>query len=365
MPSYVKLPSFTGEIVAWGDDSNGQVSDPHPGDDFVKVVAGGSRQSLAIRKDGTLLLWGGQPPLPNGNPVPQPSNLSGVPVVDAALGLEHLIAIRADYGTISHSGTFIQPSSWVPPPTARRAIAVTAAAAHDVAIDIYGELFQWGHQAATGTPVPGGAFKKVRARGNYTIALRDDGCVLGWGGVFADPAGLDMDLWENWAKDRTRVWCVHGPFADIAAGVVQKDYKKRPELPAQPMPHVLAIYAGAGRVEGWGANNNRETETPQGRFQAVAAGLGYSLGLDEDGFLHQWGSSLLTYARTHTTTVSGQRPQTPRGKFMSISASASHAAAVRQPVLLVGADFRESTLRQPTLERAVTRSDELRKSSGD
>ena len=49
--------------------------------------------------------------------------------------------------------------------------------------------------------------------------------------------------------------------------------------------YVLALYE-SGKVEGWGANNSGEIGPPSLKFQAVAAGKAYSLGLDEDGFLH-------------------------------------------------------------------------------
>ncbi|CAN5154667.1 hypothetical protein BH24GEM2_BH24GEM2_05080 [soil metagenome] len=51
-------------LKVWGDNSSSQISDAPTG--HIKAVAGGSFQSLALRSDGTPVLWGGSAELPTG-----------------------------------------------------------------------------------------------------------------------------------------------------------------------------------------------------------------------------------------------------------------------------------------------------------
>ncbi|MDP6129788.1 MAG: hypothetical protein QGH77_09295, partial [Planctomycetota bacterium] len=47
----------SGPIVSWGRDSDGQVSNTPPGNDFVSI-AGGGNHSLALKTDGSIVSWG-------------------------------------------------------------------------------------------------------------------------------------------------------------------------------------------------------------------------------------------------------------------------------------------------------------------
>jgi alpha-tubulin suppressor-like RCC1 family protein len=349
MPSYATLAKV-GRVVVWGDDSHKQVSEAPKTHDFLEVVPGGSQQSLAIREDRSLELWGGKN-LPSGNtPVP-PLTLPGVRFADAALGLTHMVALRED-GVLVPSGQYFGGGACVPP-VGPRFIAVAAAGGHDVALDEHGKLHVWGVATVVTTAPPEGIFMNVRARGDYILALRADGYLFGWGGVFNSP--LDNQLWDGWYSDGAGHWFHPGPFKNMDAGIVQHDFVPENQTNPIRMPHVLGLYE-SGAVEGWGANTAGEAEQPSGKFQAVAAGRAYSLGLDEDGFLRQWERMLLP-----TTTTVGQKERParhpmPKGRFISISAAGDHAVAVRQgPRLVAGPDFRERTLRQPDLETQAHR----------
>src|SRR6185503_4039984 len=50
--------AIAGHVEAWGFDGFGQATPP-PGLDGVIAVAGGAEHSLALRSNGTLVLWGG------------------------------------------------------------------------------------------------------------------------------------------------------------------------------------------------------------------------------------------------------------------------------------------------------------------
>jgi len=366
MASHVTFTKV-GSVVVWGDDSGGQIRDAPKTKDIEEVVPGGNRQSLVIHKDRSLTLWGGQ-----NIPTPVPFLSASVPAktgqpvtrtryLDAAIGLEHMVAIKEDDRSLVFSGQYFgsTPSeSAANTPPGGGFIAVAAGGGQDIAIREDGSLHQWGTDAAAVLKIepPKGSFIKVRARSGYLLALSANNVLFGWGGVFNDP--LDPDLWgPPWQSDGLGHWFHPGPFIDMDAGPNQHDYKKNPNDPNDPtitMPHVLGLY-DSGVVEGWGANNSGETETQHGDFQAVAAGKAYSLGLLKSGFLHQWGSELPAALRSGPDRP--PRSLMPKGGgFISISAAVGHAVALRlSPQFVTGPDIRERTLRQPSLETQVHR----------
>src|SRR6185503_3484500 len=51
-------PHAQGRLVAWGDDTSGQVSGTPSGSDFVAVEGGRNITSVALRADGSIVSWG-------------------------------------------------------------------------------------------------------------------------------------------------------------------------------------------------------------------------------------------------------------------------------------------------------------------
>lgn len=322
-----------GELVVWGDNGAKQIDDTPLGDDFARIAPGGSKQSLAIRKNGSLALWGG---VGVAKPVKALPALTGETFVDAALGLMHLIAIRAD-SSIWVWGKFVTPGPLTPPFTVK-ASAVAAAAEHWVAIDSKDQtLIQWPTPGAGAVGPPKGKFIKVSARNDYTIALRHDHRLFGWGGTAFPATGLpasgpiDLNLktfLEGWEYDGKGHFFIRGKFhmptpdgppridvhlskekiVDIAAGAIQKTRGN--------VPHILALRAD-GTVIGWGPQKGPETQAPAGmKFKKIAAGLQFSVGIDEFGSLKHWG-------------IPGPLATVPGGHFSSIGAAVLHATAVR------------------------------------
>lgn len=307
MSTYLlKALPHVGPIVVWGDNSRSQIKDAPTNTDFNEIAFGGGFNSLAIRKDGMLVLWGdpalGRLPwtVPGA-----PASAYWGPSVDAVVSLSHLAAILTDR-LVVHSGHFLKGGDATPPP-GLRAKSVALTADWNVAIDMAGNLVQWG-TGPGGAPLespPAGKFEKVSARGDYAVALRHDGQrIYGWGNTY-------FASWPGWTKDgSSNHYYVDGSFTDVAAGAVWKDPAK--VLPNQP--HVSGLNAD-GSVTGWGTNFYGETTDQPGPLKAIAAGLSYSIGLDADGHIHQWGAS-------GTGTP-------PSGQFISIGAGARHATAVR------------------------------------
>lgn len=318
-----------GHLVAWGDNSQGQVKSAPTGRDFKAVVPGGSTQSVAIDSDGALVLWGGEhSPLPV---IPPATALSGFGLseyVDASAGLTHLLAIRAD-GSIAHWGKYLS-GSLVNAPKDLRASGVASGASHDVVLLLDGTLKVLLDATVKSWPAgfgaaPAGTFSKVRARGDYAIALRDDGRLIGWGGSLF--GGL-----KDWQSDGAGHYYIDGPFVDIAAGIVQKQ-----PPPATSIPHVLALDVN-GKVKGWGANGFHEADGAPGDvvFKTISAGLNFSLGIGVDGQLHHWGNGWGGTGLGLHSTFDGV-DKLPAGRFSSVSAGSMHAAAVRDSRTLIEA----------------------------
>ena len=73
------------EVIAWGDNSQGQTNVPPSATNIIAVAAGFSH-SLALRSDGTVLAWGSSSNMP-----PDVTN-----VVAISAGFFHNLAVRAD-----------------------------------------------------------------------------------------------------------------------------------------------------------------------------------------------------------------------------------------------------------------------------
>ncbi len=87
-----------GEVVAWGQDSFGQLGVPS-GLTNVVAVAGGEYHTLALKDDGTVAAWGyngfGQSTVPTELTDPDTAH-----VVDIAAALDHSLALKSD-GTVA------------------------------------------------------------------------------------------------------------------------------------------------------------------------------------------------------------------------------------------------------------------------
>lgn len=282
----------SGRVVAWGDNTSGQVTMAPPGNDFSGLAPGGARQSIAIRHDGTLFEWGG---VGVAKPVPPlPAIYAGDKFASVSIGLTHAVAVRHNKTLVSW-GSFLSGNSIVPP-SGFRARQVAAAAEHDVGLSVTDDLAEWGSGSGAGH-APTGKFSAVGARGGQSIALRKDGMLFGWGG-----GPLAATLFSGWTSDSDEHFYVPGDaFVAIAAGNT----------------HILALRAD-GTVEGWGNNSGGQTAAPTGvQFTAIAAGNGFSIGLDAKGMVWYWGSDAFGVSGVPTN-----------GPFQAIGAAARHATAI-------------------------------------
>jgi hypothetical protein len=113
-----------GTVAAWGSDAAGQCDVP-TGLTGVVAVAAGGWHSVALKSDGTVLVWGG-----GAVQLAVPAGLSGV--VAIAAGSEHTLALKGD-GSVIAWGWNAQGQSQVPTDL-QSAIGVSAGLDHSLAL---------------------------------------------------------------------------------------------------------------------------------------------------------------------------------------------------------------------------------------
>jgi hypothetical protein len=303
-------------LRVWGDDSSSQISAAPDGD--IKAVAdGGSINGLALRWDGTPILWGsgpiGPPPIPDG--------LAAEKFDAVAMGRDDCVLIRPD-GTLAAFGRNA-PVTSVPAGSYR---AVTVASFHGVAIADDGTLRAWGSDSPPNSSLTGllnapegGPFKEVDARVLYSLALHEDGTLYGWGHG-ANGTNV-LAGWTPTPEDPAIFYIPGQAFKAIAAGNV----------------HALAILRN-GTVTGWGNGTGGALQPPAHvRFKAVAAGWGFSIGLSTEGTLWGWGTPFKSPFAAQGWTFASQgwtrygdseHYYIPDERFKSIAAAAFHVMAI-------------------------------------
>jgi alpha-tubulin suppressor-like RCC1 family protein len=107
-----------------GQNLSGQTNVPTNATNVVSIAAG-SRHSLALRRDGTVVLWGNLPPFaPPFATVP--ADATNVVALALGPGAQHSLFLRSD-GTVEDWGNPYYGNSLTNiPPMARNVVAVAA-----------------------------------------------------------------------------------------------------------------------------------------------------------------------------------------------------------------------------------------------
>jgi alpha-tubulin suppressor-like RCC1 family protein len=310
-----------GTVVAWGDNSYGQLGDGTttkrfspvvvPGLTGVVSVAAGGSHSLALKSDGTVMAWGansvGQ--LGDGTTT-QRNNPGSVPglteVVAVSAGSWQSVALKSDGTVVAWGdnssgqlgdGTTTNRLSPVTVPGLTGVVAVsTSKYVHTVALKSDGTVMAWGWngngQLGDGTTtdrwspvlVPGlTEVAAVATGGSYTVALKSDGTVLAWG------YNLNGQLGDGTKKTRLSPVAVPGI---TGAAAVTTGYS-----------HTVALKSD-DTVVAWGDNGFGQLGdgTSTGRLSAVlvpgltgvvsvAAGYFSTVALKSDGTVVAWGDN--------------------------------------------------------------------------
>jgi alpha-tubulin suppressor-like RCC1 family protein len=271
--------------------------------DWAEVIAGYS-YSLALKRDGSLWAWGGNPSGMLGDGTKQSRNR---PVrvgasndwLMAGAGLHHSTGLKRD-GSLWTWGANVfgqlgipelqktTNESWVPMrvgvETNWKAVAVSAA--HNVALKRDGTLWTWGDNAALPTtwmpnnpsnhyaPVQMGSdtnWSALAAGYYHTIALKTDGTLWSWGRNNSLIGGIP-------AKDASvpRQFGTNSDWAAIYAGGYHNLARKK--------DGTLWQLGTAGFMGRGGLTN------VAGDWVTVAGGASFSLAVAPDGSLWHWGT---------------------------------------------------------------------------
>lgn len=248
-----------GTIVAWGDNSYGQIAIP-AGLTDVKSVVAGTYHMIALKSNGTAVALG-------GNSFGQTNVFSGLTgIVDIADGATHTLALKDD-GTVVAWGAYASEHNYgqtIVPTGLSDVVAISAGYAHSVALKRDGTVVAWGFNAWGQTDISSGlsGVVAIGAGGFHTVALEGDGTVVAWGidseeGAIDVPAGLSE-------------------VVSIAVGYY----------------HTIALKRD-GSIVTWGSNQYGQLDVPEGLSDvvAIAAGPSHSVALTSDGTVVAWGSN--------------------------------------------------------------------------
>jgi len=259
--SHVFVLKNDGTVWSWGKNEYGQLGDGTKTDRFVpapvvgltnvvKISASGWG-GLALKSDGTVWVWGwtccgaagnGTEPAGHGDPDSYrlvPTQVPGLDqVVAVAAGLNHHMALRADgtvwtwgYGESGQNGTgsFSHQLVPVPVPGLDQVVAIEAKGSYySLALRADGTVWGWGNNASGQLGVSGITYSTVpiqvpdvtdvvaiSAGPSHVVALRRDGTAWAWG------SNLNAQLGDNTFEDRTLPGPVIGPGASGQLNLVQ------------------------------------------------------------------------------------------------------------------------------------------------
>ncbi|GEO07111.1 hypothetical protein AAE02nite_47750 [Adhaeribacter aerolatus] len=268
---YTLALATDGTVYAWGSNFSRNLGSNQVGDSNVPVqvnnlsgiisISGGERHSLALKSDGTVYAWGsnnnGQlgngslDPFPISTPM-QVVNLSEV--IAIAGGDSHSLALKSD-GTVyawgrGYSGQLGDGNFYTDSPYGS-AVPVEVTALHNVTA--------------------------IAAGPNYSLALKGDGTVFGWGNNYSSSVPVQVDglsgitaiaaaYFHSLAlkSDSTVYAWGSGQYGQLGNGVFYNTY---PFGSTEPV-----------RVSGLTG------------ITAIAGGRDHSLALKADGSVYAWGS---------------------------------------------------------------------------
>jgi len=251
-----------GTVIVWGQQADSWAKPPVGLKDVDEVYAKDS-VFLARKSDGTIVAWGSN----NAGETVVPAGLDNV--ISMAAAGSHTLAVRGTAalpgaGEVFGWGLNGDGQSVVPTAAKSGVIKVAAGSYYSLALKFNGTLVDWGSNGPGATSIPVGLSNVVAidAGTMYALALKSDGTVVAWGkefngnGILNVPAGLNDAIAIS--ANRT---------------------------------HALALKRD-GTVVGWGDNEKGKATPPVGLKDviAIAAGPNHSLALKSDGTVVSWGS---------------------------------------------------------------------------
>jgi alpha-tubulin suppressor-like RCC1 family protein len=255
MPNLAAGSNFTLSILSnktlagWGTGA----SDIPIGLTSVKAVSSFQHTKIALKTDGTVVVWGDN----SGHQLALPYGVSGVTAV--SMGGTHALALEK--GKVIGWGynlCCLYGQQTPPPDTLSSVKSIAAGYSHSLALKTDGTVISWGYPAAL-PPARINNINAIAANINYSLLLSSNGTVKVYGMPHYELATVPTSL--------------NGVIA-IAAGEM----------------HALALRKD-GTVVAWGNNSYGQSSVPinLNRVVAIAAGMHFSVALKDDGTLIGWG----------------------------------------------------------------------------
>lgn len=356
-------------VVAWGDNRDGQTGVPLELTNAIAVAAGGNT-SLALRDDGTVVAWGrGATEFPAGlsNVVAIAAGANAASDLDFGSRGCHALALQADGTVVEWQYTCADCS---PPHSTNvitglaNVVALAAGANHSLALHADGTVTEWGMNVFGVADVPPGLTNvvAVAAGSLHSLALRRDGTVVAWGYQVNGQTNVPLGLSDV-------VGVAGGPVGSLALradGTVAAWGQHPLSLTNAPAhltnavaiaagPALLPVYGLALRADGtvlvWGLTNSLDfipglTNTAGlTNVASIAAGSSHALALVGDG------PPILQALLSHpTVTAAGFSVSVPtqNGRVYALEYKDSLEDIEWIPLPLVAGNGHERTLRDPT-----------------
>ncbi len=262
-----------GGVVAWGDNSKGQLNVPLSAQSGIVSIAGNQLFGLALNSSGGVVGWGDNG---NGQTTIPASASSNVMAISAGDG--HALALKTD-GSVIAWGYNINKQAVVPAGAQSGVVAISAGGQYSLALKTDGSVIAWGNLQSY--PLPASASSNVaslESGTSHALAVKTDGSVVGWGdpanGRIAIPAGASSGVAAISAGfDHSLVLKSDGSllaFGGNANGQIT--------IPSAAQTGVAAIAAGNrfnlavktdGSVVAWGANDKTQINVPSGLIAAI------------------------------------------------------------------------------------------------
>ena len=270
------LRTASGPALSWGVDGNGSPGNGLPITDQLRpgpmplsnlqAIAAGGGKGAAIDASGVGLVWGnngfGELGVGDLDPRNTPTPVVGASPASryqaVSVGPEHVVWLRTD-GRIEAAGFNGVGALGQPSPL---------------------------YLSMTAVELPGGGRHKLIAAGNnFTLAVRDNGSLWGWGTNNSGQLGRDPSTNSLQGQQHQVLYVPNDPQA-LCAG----------------FRHAMAL-DNTGQVWAWGETANGKIgigptvgrwapPTPvqlTGTYTAIACGAEFSLALRDDGVLYAWG----------------------------------------------------------------------------
>ena len=248
-----------GEVIAWGDNYDGQCNVPAEAQSGTTAIAGGYWHSVVLTGAGEVIAWGyngyGQCNVP-------PAAQSGVTAI--AAGGEHSLALTGAGEVIAWGDNYYGQCD-VPAEAQSGVIAIGGGGYHTLVLTEAGEVIAWGDNSLGQCDVPADlpTIIAIASGWVHNLALTADGEVIAWG----DNSDGQCDV-----------------LLEAQSGVIAI---------AGGWDHSLAL-TEAGEVIAWGDDGDGQCTVPiaaQSSVIAVAGGGAHSLALTEAGQVIAWGKN--------------------------------------------------------------------------